>query len=139
MEYTIRKLNSNDIFPMFTILSKIGIGEVSEIFKDDDLKELVMSMRNKETSEEDSKNIEQSNRELTTKIGMNVIFKIVNLLMKNLPKVKNDLYKFLSGLSGIDAEQIGELPPAETMQMLIDVFKQDEFMDFIQVVSKLFK
>lgn len=145
MEYTIRKLNSNDIFLMVSILSKIGISEISSMFEGDELKE-VITEANRKKAEADQEGTDQkedaeqnSNNDLVTRIGMKVIFKIVNLLMKNLPKCKKELFEFLSEMSGIPAKEISELPPADTMGMLIDIFKQDEFMDFIQVVSKLFK
>ena len=76
---------------------------------------------------------------LTKQIGIKVIMKLVGLLLKNLGKIKIELYQFLAGLSGMTEKEIAALPLGTFTQMIVDVFKKEEFSDFFQVVSGLLK
>jgi len=49
------------------------------------------------------------------------------------------LYQFLAGLSGMTEKEIAALPLGTFTQMIVDVFKKEEFSDFFQVVSGLLK
>lgn len=49
------------------------------------------------------------------------------------------LYKFLAGVSGMEEQEIAKLPLGTFTQMIIDIFKKEEFGDFFQVVSGLVK
>ena len=126
--YHLRELNAEDVFPMFKIISKIGIKECKACFDAPDVKKTIASMAAGETSQAD-----------LSAVGLSVILELANLIMSNLHKCKDDLYLFLSGLSGMDKEEIARLPLATFAEMIIDVVKKDEFKDFFQVVSKLLK
>lgn len=63
----------------------------------------------------------------------------VGLLLKNLGKIKIELYQFLAGLSGMTEKEIAALPLGTFTQIIVDVFKKEEFSDFFQVVSGLLK
>lgn len=76
---------------------------------------------------------------LTKQIGIKVIMKLVGLLLKNFGKIKRELYQFLAGLSGMTEKEIAALPLGTFTQMIVDVFKKEEFSDFFQVVSGLLK
>ena len=76
---------------------------------------------------------------LTKQIGIKVIMKLVGLLLKNLGKIKGELYQFLAGLSGTTEKEIAALPLGTFTQMIVDVFKKEEFSDFFQAVSGLLK
>lgn len=120
----LRKLKSDDIFPMIAILSKIGFKDLKELVTPDNVKEL---------------------KALTTGdgdeliIGASVMMDFVSIIMKNLPSCKKEIYTFLSGLSGMTTDEIGELDIAAFTEMIIDVFQKEEFKDFFKVVSRLFK
>ena len=60
-------------------------------------------------------------------------------IMNNLGKIKIELYQFLAGLSGMTEKEIAALPLGTFTQMIVDVFKKEEFSDFFQVVSGLLK
>ena len=47
--------------------------------------------------------------------------------------------KGLSSLSGMDKKEIESLPMVTFAEMVIDVFRKQEFMDFFKLVSTLFK
>lgn len=116
--YTLRNLEAKDVFIVSKILSQIGLKEFKEAF---DLKLF--------SSEE--KDIEA--------VGMAVFFDMSQVLLGNLPKCEKDIYSFLASLSGMTAKEIESLPMNTFIEMVIDVFRKEEFTDFFKLVSKLFK
>ena len=116
--YTLRSLEAKDAFIVSKILSQIGLKEFKEAF---DLK--VFSG--------DKNDVEA--------IGMAVFFDMSQVLLGNLPKCEQDIYAFLSSLSGMDKNAIESLPMNTFIEMVIDVVRKEEFTDFFKLVSRLFK
>lgn len=138
--YELRKLCADDIFPMVNIISKIGIENMADCF---DVKEMADIMNSVDSTLDEADGKESSDNAmadvLTKQIGIKVIMKLVGLLLKNLGKIKRELYQFLAGLSGMTEKEIAALPLGTFTQMIVDVFKKEEFSDFFQVVSGLLK
>ena len=147
--YELRKLCADDIFPMVNIISKIGIENMADCFDAKEMADIMNSVDStldeadgKESSDEaDGKESSDNTMAdvLTKQIGIKVIMKLVGLLLKNLGKIKIELYQFLAGLSGMTEKEIAALPLGTFTQMIVDVFKKEEFSDFFQVVSGLLK
>lgn len=121
--YELRDLCSKDVFTMFNIISKIGVKEFKKCFESDEVKQLI-------------KNGVDDNLD---SIGLTIIMDVSAIVIEHVAYCEKDIYKLLSGLSGMKEDEIAELPMNTFIEMIIDVFKKDEFKDFIQVVSKLFK
>ena len=119
-KYELRKLEAKDIAPMASILSKIGIKEIKGCFSH------VMT---------DGKTTEES----IAAVGAAVMFEMAGVILGNYERCQNDIFRFLSSLSGMDMKQIESLPIDTLTEMVIDVVKKEEFKDFMKVVSKLFK
>ena len=119
-KYELRKLEAKDIAPMASILSKIGIKEIKGCFSH------VMT---------DGKTTEES----SAAVGAAVMFEMAGVILGNYERCQNDIFRFLSSLSGMDMKQIESLPIDTFTEMVIDVVKKEEFKDFMKVVSKLFK
>lgn len=138
--YKLRALCADDIFPMVNIISKIGIDNMADCF---DPKEMADMMNSVVSTSDEADGKESSNDAMadivTKQIGIKVIMKLVGLLLKNLGKIKKELYQFLVGLSGMSEKEIATLPLGTFTQMIVDVFKKEEFSDFFQVVSGLLK
>ena len=138
--YELRKLCADDIFPMVNIISKIGIENMADCF---DAKEMADIINSVDSTLDEADRKESSDNAmadvLTKQIGIKVIMKLVGLLLKNLGKIKIELYQFLAGLSGMTEKEIAALPLGTFTQMIVDVFKKEEFSDFFQVVSGLLK
>ncbi|MFR4254618.1 MAG: hypothetical protein ACLT2O_04335 [Dorea longicatena] len=147
--YELRKLCADDIFPMVNIISKIGIENMADCFDAKEMADIMNSVDStldeadgKESSDEaDGKESSDNTMAdvLTKQIGIKVIMKLVGLLLKNFGKIKRELYQFLAGLSGMTEKEIAALPLGTFTQMIVDVFKKEEFSDFFQVVSGLLK
>ena len=127
--YRFRELCSEDIFPMFKIIGKIGVNEFTACFDKDSLKELIA-----QTSVEDGAD---KNKKATV-LGVSVVLEIANVIFSKLPDCKEDIYQLLSQTSNLSKDKVRNLPFVTFAEMVIDFVKKEEFADFIKVVSKLF-
>ena len=118
---------------MFGILSKIGFKDLKEIITPDKIKDMKSMISQKDDEDEDE------NTDATTMLGVSVVMEVVSIIMKNLPSCKNEIYTFLSGLSGMTVKEIGNLDMVTFTEMIVAVVQKQEFKDFFKVVSKLFK
>lgn len=125
--YELRSLTADDIFPMFQIISKIGIKEFKSCFETPEVKDAI----SKVAAGGDNKDINA--------VGVTVALDMASILVANLPKAKDDIYQLLAQLSGKHKKEIASLPMATFMQIIVDVVRKEEFADFFQVVSTLFK
>ena len=127
--YELRDLTADDIFPMFQIISKIGIREFKSCFESENVKKLVAEMTSGKESQEN----------LKATVGVTVAFDIASVILSNLSNCKDDIYLLLAQLSGMTTKAIAALPMMTFMEMIIDVIKKKEFKDFFQAAVKLFK
>lgn len=123
-EYALRELKASDIFPMSQILSLIGIKEFKSCFAPEKLQSMMTSADNEEAA---------------ASVGVSVFFDIAGIVCSNLSRCEKEVYAFLSSLSGKDVKDIENLPMNTFVEMIMDVVQKEEFKDFMQVVSKLFK
>lgn len=123
-DYTLRPLCSKDVFPMFRIISAIGIKEFRACFESDEIKRVAANG--------------EGNPDYTA-VGIGVFLDIAGIIVGNLPKCETDIYNFLVNISNLSRKEVEDMPLADFAQMIIDVVQKPEFKDFIGVVSKLFK
>ena len=122
MKFELRTLNATDIFPMSTIISKVGINEFKKCFESDEIKKLIKGQgKGNETA-----------------VGIAVALDIGGVILGNLHKCENDIYTFLGRIANVDVEEIKVLSMGEFAELIIEVVKKPEFKDFFSVVSKLF-
>lgn len=114
----LRDLKACDIFPFVRILKKIGISNLKDYLTLDKIKEL------------SSGDVDQS------VVGYDFLFEIMGIVVDHLPDCENEIFKFMSGLSGLTVEQLQDLPIGEFLDGVMGVFKKHEFKDFYQAVSK---
>lgn len=138
--YKLRELCAEDIFPMLTILKKIGIKEFKECFSKETLEGVVESFMKGANGE--NKEGENSGDNTLVAVGLSIlpsVLDVVDVLLNNIPKCEADFYKFLSNISNLSVDEIKKLKMADFIGMIVDVVKKEEFKDFIKVVSELFK
>ena len=126
--FELRSLTADDMFPMFQIISKIGVKEFKKCFESADVKKAVEGMASGNQNQAD-----------LTALGMTVAFDLASVVMSNMANCKNDIYVLLSQLSGMTTKQIAGLPMVTFVEMIIDVIKKEEFKDFFQAVSRSFR
>ena len=125
--YTLKRLQSRDVFPMLRILSKIGISELKECFSSPEVAKAISK------ATESGKDVDLS------AVGVSVALDMAGIIVDNLPKCEQDIYLFLSQLSGLKPQEIAEMDAIVFFEMIVDVIKKPEFKDFIRVVSGLLK
>ena len=138
--YQLRELCAEDMFPMLTIIKKIGIKEFKDCFKKETIENLVEVFMNgaKEKAEEG----EGAQDNTLVVAGISVlpsVLDVVDVLLNNIPKCEHDLYKFLASISNLKVEEIKKLKMSDFVGMIVDVVKKEEFKDFFKVVSESFK
>ena len=131
--YEFRMLCAEDIFPMFTIIKKIGIREFKSILGEDGaVKKLISNAFKKNAENENAENdIIES--------GLSVAMDVVDIIVGNLPKCEKEIFTFLARISNLDEKAIRKMSFASFFEMIVDLVKKEEFKDFIKAVSKLFK
>ena len=93
--YTLRRLKDKELFPV--------LGIISEVFPDD-LSPIFVKLASKE------KNVRE--------VGALASVKIVLAILKNMNKVQDEVYALLSEVSGIPADEIGEMEFGTTPMMI---------------------
>ena len=125
--YTLRKLEAGDLFPLVTIVSKIGIKEIKNCFATDDVMEAIKNMG----ADSENNGIE--------KIGLSLAIEIANVVFAHLQYCRDEIYLLLSQLSGKKQDEIAHMPMHIFMQMIIDVIRKEEFKDFFGAAAGLLK
>ena len=135
--YTFRTLGGEDVFLMFRIIGKIGVKEFNACFEHDGIKHLVAAMMGEKlTKANDVEGEEETSYSVTY---ITVILEVADVIFRNLPKCESEVFQMLSQTSDLSVAQVKKLSLAQFTQMVIDFIKKEEFRDFIEVVSGLFK
>ena len=138
--YQLRELGAEDMFPMLTIIRKIGIRELKDCFSKETINTLVELFMNGAKTK--AKEGEETQDNTLAAAGISLlpsVLDVVDVLLVNIPKCEHDFYKFLANISNLKVEEIKKLKPADFVGMIIDVIKKEEFKDFFKVVSESFK
>ena len=122
--YTLRALQSDDLFLMLKVINKIGIKEIKKCFESEAVINTISSVASEGKGE-------AVDRDVAT-VGMTVMLEIADVFARNLPACRDELYQLLSTLSGMTAEEIAKLPMLTMVDMVMDVIKMQEFADFFQ-------
>ncbi len=136
--YEFRRLCAEDVFPMFTIINKIGIKEFKTIWGENgDFKKLISNTFKKTVENDDAESDNVENDLIES--GLSVAVDIAGIITGNLPKCENEIFKLLAQTSNLDEKRIRKMDFATFFLMIIDFVKKEEFKDFIKAVSKSFK
>lgn len=125
--YTFRKLETQDIFPMFKLLNKIGLKDL----KDNETLKRTILLFSGEGAKKGKIDVET--------LGVDMFLEVLCLITETIPKCEAELYALLSNTSNLEADEIKKQAPATTLEMIIDFINKEEFGDFFKVVLKLFK
>ena len=136
MEYKIRKPESQDIGCACAIVEGIGIDNIVDCFKSPEVVKYVTTlMKNKKSKQ--GEEIKLSDDELD-KIGVFVLIKIGNLILRKMKLVQNDVFEFVARLTDLEVETVAHLPLSQFTKLFMQIIKEPEFKDFISVVLASF-
>lgn len=150
--YTLRKLQAKDITPMAKIIGKIGIDQLISCYGDDDFTELIIKLKNRKkavrraaASETGEQVIQLEEVDADSKdnssfiVGAAVAVRIANQVMINLDRCEQEIYGLLGSLSGMSAGDIAELELDVFIQMLTDVVRENNVVNFIKAAVRFVK
>ena len=123
MEFTLRKFKAEDTILMATMLSKIGLGKITDAFGKENV--LAVISKNKNTSDN------------ATFTGMAITLQVAEIILGNLESCKGELYTLLSRVSGMSEDEIKDLDAEDFMELIVEVIKMKQFKDFLKVASRL--
>lgn len=112
--YELRRLNDGDLWPILDIIAKVLPEDLTTVF---------MQLATKEKTVEE--------------VGAVVVMRLVTAVLKNMKLVKDDVYTFLSDVSGIPANEIPEMSFGTTPKMIWDIVNNEKNADFFRELSKL--
>ena len=127
-KYILQTPKAPDIFTMAKIIGKIGVNKFSGLLKKKEVQDLAKEMIAKNE-------INSDDIEMITGIG--IFVEIGQIVLENIDKCENDVYKLLSSTSNLTEEEVKELDGVTFLEMIIDFFKRN--MDFIKAASKYVK
>ena len=120
-EFTFKTLTSDQLFNFCEVLDAIGIDAFADIFNKDSLAEFKDS-------------------EDTEKVGLAIGIKILKVLIKNLPKAKNQMHTFLAScVEDTTVEEIKELPLPQFIKLIKGFVSNEGMKDFFKEAISLFK
>ena len=128
--YTLKRLQSRDIFPMLRILSKINFKELKACFSSPEIAAAVAKLSDEEDANTD---------EIFSAVGVGVVLDVAGVIINNIAYCDKEIYSFLAQISGMSVEDIMNLDAVVFFEMIVDVIKKPEFRDFIKVASGLLK
>lgn len=129
--YHLRPLKGSDFFLFTAIIKKIGVKDAMACFKNENIKELVMKLLS-----ENGGDIKDSD---FAAVGVAAAMDVVSVLLDHMEDCEKDIYKLLSRLSGMNEQEIADLPMATFGEMVIDVVKHEGFRDFFTAAIKRLK
>lgn len=143
--YKLRKLQAKDITPMAKIIGKIGIDQLISCYGDDDFTELMVKLKNRknivsqaaEAAAQDAGSGGKDNSEFI--VGVAVATRIANQVLLNLDRCEKEVHGLLGSLSGMSVTEIAELDLDVFIQMIAEVIRENNVVNFIKVATKLLK
>ena len=123
----LRNLQASDIFTMVKILNGIGLTKIKSAIDFEKIKDLRKNMTDKNADD------------IASQVGTDVILSVVSVIFENLPAIESDLYKFVGSLAGIKPTEVAKLDLNVFVDLIFDIFKKEEFVDFFKRASKLIK
>jgi hypothetical protein len=113
--YILRDLTDEDLYPVVNIIATVF---------PENLTAIIMQVASGEKTVEE--------------LGASATIQIVKAILKNIGVIKDDLYAFLSDVSGIPADDIRKMPFGTTPMMIWDIVNAVKGADFFKAVSKSF-
>lgn len=125
MTFTLGKFKATDVLTMATLLSKVGLGKMTDAFGRDNV--LAILSENKGKSKED----------IAAVTGMQVALKVAEVIFSNLESCETELFKLLSNISGLDVDEVKNLDAEDFMELVVIVVQHQQFKDFFKAASRL--
>lgn len=128
-QFELRRLTATDLFPMATILSKIGFKEFKGCLSSDTMTKLGNLL-----------NGDEANNDNVGILAVGIMaFDIVGIILANLEKCQDELFNFLASLCGMKRKEFDNLDLEIVFDVLLAFAKHPQFSNFFKRASKLVK
>ena len=111
--YTLRKLDGDDLWPVLDIIGKVLPDDLAPVFTD-------IATGEKNVAE----------------VGGVVVFRLISTVIKDIGKVKEEVYSFLTDVSGLTKDEINALGLMTVPKMIWEIYNAEKNVDFFGDASK---
>lgn len=101
--YTLRKLTGDDLWPVLEIVGKVLPDDLAPLFME-------IATGDKDVSE----------------VGGVVMVRLVATIIKDIGKVKNEVYSFLTSVSGLTRDEINALGLVAVPKMIWEIYNAEK-------------
>ena len=116
--FELRQLTSQDIFPICSLLKKVGLKEIRAAFNTSEIAELAKGGKSVEA------------------IGLDIALDLGGVIISSLPSCEKELYAFVSSVSGMKPDDLRDMAMADFLELVIAIIRKDEFRDFFAVARR---
>ena len=124
-DFELRRLRGDDVFPMLRVVKAIGVREFTSIL---DNKAVMDAVKNQGGAGFD-----------LLSVGLPAAIDMAAIVIENVPNAEKEIYALLSRLSGMTEKELREGDFSLLPEMIVALFKKEEFSDFFTVVKGLLK
>lgn len=121
-EYTLRTLNSKDLFVLIRLVKKIGIDQLKNIIETKNINALI-----------------KKNGKDAEKVGIEIFLDLSSIIIDRLDACENEIYDLLERVSDKDRKELEEMDMDVFISMVIELFQKDDFKKAFTKVVSLFK
>ena len=111
--YTLRRLDGEDLWPVLDIVGKVLPDDLTTVFTE-------IATGEKSAAE----------------VGGVVMFRLVSTVIKDIKKVKDEVYEFLTSVSGLTKDEINALGLMAVPKMIWEIYNAEKNVDFFGDASK---
>ena len=111
--YTLRRLGGDDLWPVLEIVGKVLPDDMAPLFM-----EIVTG--NKDVAE----------------VGGVVIVRLISVIVREIGKVKEEVYEFLCSVSGLTKDEINALGFVAVPKMIWEIYNNEKNVDFFGESAK---
>jgi hypothetical protein len=112
----MRKLTAKDLFPVCTILKKIGFSKVKSVLDNEDMKKLMKGGKDADASQ----------------VGMAFIFDVLGIVLENLPLCEKEIFAFCASVLETEQKDVENMSPAQFAKTLKEIITHPDFKDFFK-------
>lgn len=118
-KYDLRKLKSDDIFTLCTLIKHLGIKDLKKVFN--------------------VSGLVSGGQVDVEAIGADIAIELLELIVTRLPECKDEIYEFASSASGMTVERIADLSMVEFGELVYEIITCPDFKDFFRLAQRFLK
>lgn len=150
--YTLGPLTAKEIFPMVSIIGKIGLKQITEYLTGGAFENVAIRLKTlfaqkaeeKQRPETGTEHADQGKQQAEPSMmewiaGISVVVDVADIVIQHIPECKKEIIQILSNLSGMTPDKVEALRADIFFEMIIDVIRKEEFRNFYRVATKFTK